>query len=70
MVTVASFTLEPDAFLAKGMLENNGIDAFVETNTMATLYAAGSTWAAINLLVPEKDLERAMELLKEHGDII
>ena len=70
MVTIASFSFEPDAYLVQGMLKNNGIDAYVDTNTMATLYAAGSTWAAINLLVPEKDAERARELMKEHGDLI
>ncbi len=70
MVMVATFSLEPDAYIAHGMLVNNGIDAYVETNSMATLYGAGSTWAAIKLLVPEKDFDRAVELLREHGDII
>ena len=69
MALAACFSAEPEAYLAQGMLDANGITAYVEANSMATLYGAGSTWAPIKLFVPAADLTRAMDLLKEHGDI-
>lgn len=68
-VVVAEFTAEPQAYIAQGMLEDNGIPARVESNRMATLYGAGATWAPIMLYVAETDINRALELLREHGDI-
>lgn len=66
---LAQFTTEPEAFIAQGMLEENGIKTFMDTNSMSTLYAAGATWSPINLYVDADDLPRALELLKMHGDI-
>lgn len=68
MTEVASFSTESEAFIACGMLIDNGIDAFVETNNMATLYGAGATWAPIRLLVPRYRLEAARRLLAAHND--
>lgn len=69
-VVAAEFTDEPRAFIARGMLEDHGIAARVETNNMATLYGAGSTWAPIMLYVAASDLDAATALLREHGDIV
>lgn len=66
---LAQFSTEPEAFMAQGMLEENGIRTFMDTNRMSTLYAAGATWSPINLYVDADDQPRALELLKEHGDI-
>ncbi len=66
---VARFSTEPDAFIAKGMLSDHGIEARVATNNMATLYGAGSTWSPVELYVDSDDLARATELLHEHGNI-
>ncbi len=66
MKLAASFSTEPEAYIAKGMLEDNGIDAVVVPNNMATLYAAGAAWAPIELYVPDGELERAQSLLAEH----
>lgn len=65
----ANFSDAARAGIACGMLENNGIEAHVVNDEMATLYGAGSTWAPVRLYVARADLEKALELLKIHGDI-
>lgn len=67
-VLAAEFSGEPDAFIAKGMLENAGIAAYVEPNNMSTLYGAGTTWAPVRLFVGADDLSRARELLRRSND--
>ncbi|MCH5221386.1 MAG: DUF2007 domain-containing protein [Muribaculaceae bacterium] len=68
MEIVAQFSNEPDAFLAKARLAANEIAAWVEPNTMATLYGAGATWAPINLYVRNEDIERALKVLSSNTD--
>ena len=68
-VLAAQFSGEPEAYMAQGMLAENGIEAFVQPDSMATLYGAGATWAPIKLFVGEDNLEKALVLLREHGDI-
>lgn len=67
-VIVAEFSDEPSARIAQGMLQDNGIDAVVEPSIMASMYAAGSTWAPVKLLVPVHDAQNAISLLKEAAD--
>ncbi len=66
---IANFSTDIDARIAQGMLENNGIESYVESNSMATLYAAGATWAPIKLYVAREDAGRARELMEKHDDI-
>lgn len=65
-VVAAQFNNETDAFLAKGLLASEGIEAWVEPNIMATLYGAGATWAPLNLYVITEKLEEAKRIL--NGD--
>ena len=67
-VSVENYPDLASAHLACGMLQSNGIDARVESENMSTLYGAALTWAPIEVLVPEADAQRAIELLKEHKD--
>ena len=67
-ITVAEFSDEPSAYIAQGMLANNGIEAVVEPSLMASMYAAGNTWAPVRLSVPVEQARRAAELLKESQD--
>lgn len=54
-----------EAYIAKGMLEDNGIRAVVDGGTLASVYPMTLTWAPVRLLVPGRQLERALDLL--HG---
>ncbi len=65
---VAEYSNDIDASVAKGMLEANGITVYLESNNMATLYGAGSTWAPIQLYVHRDQFDAARRLLEEHGD--
>ncbi len=68
-IVAAEFSNEIDASIAAGMLADNGIETQILSNNMATLYAAGSTWAPVRLMVPSGCLAEARRLLLEHGDI-
>lgn len=68
MKAIAEFSTEPQAAIAANMLIDNGINAVVPPNNMGTLYGAGTTWAPFVLYVPEEDANRALQLLREHGD--
>lgn len=67
-VTAAEFSTAPEAHIAAGMLEDNGIPVMVGPDRMATIYGGGSTWAPVTLSVSEADLERAQQLLAARGD--
>jgi len=68
-VLAARFNNETGAQIASGMLRDNGILSFVSGSNMNVLYGSGMTWAPVDLYVRAEDLERATELLREHGDI-
>lgn len=67
-VLAAEFSNERDAAIACGMLQTNGIEAFVVDDAMATIYGAGATWAPVRLYVRADDAEKAAELLAAAGD--
>lgn len=67
-VAAAQYSTEPEAYIACGMLRDEGVDAYVESNNMATLYGAGSTWAPIQVMVPHGQLDLALTLLRKHRD--
>lgn len=69
MKLLAEFSDASAAEIAKGMLEAEGISAYVDAPIMATLYGAGLTWAAVKLFVNEDDYDVALALMKSHGDI-
>lgn len=65
---IASYSAEPEAYIAAGMLRSNGIDVQVGADRMATLYGAGATWAPITLAVPSAQADEALALLAAHRD--
>ncbi len=69
MKAVASFNTEAEAYIAKGMLADHGIEAITGPDHMTTLYGAGSTWAPVELYVRDQDFDRARALLEEHADL-
>lgn len=69
IVLAAEYTDEVTANIARGMLEANGIPAFIEGENMARLYFGAQVWNPVRLMVRDTDLEAATALLKDHGDI-
>lgn len=62
--TIASYNTLQEAMIVKGMLEENGIKAFVSDNN--NLYVP--VFGGVDVIVYAKDAERARELLEAHHD--
>lgn len=69
LALAAEYNDEVTADIARGMLEANGIPAIVEGTNMVRLYLGAQIWNPVRLMVRQCDLETALTLLKEHGDI-
>lgn len=69
LALAAEYNDEVTADIARGMLEANGIPAIVEGTNMARLYLGAQIWNPVRLMVRQCDLDTALTLLKEHGDI-
>lgn len=64
MRLINQYSNEQEAYIDKGMLEANGIPAEVISNAMSDIFPApGAGNGSIDLYVPEKDYEKASELL-------
>lgn len=71
VVLAATFPNIQEAAIAKGMLESYGIPSFVDNAVMSTIYPIGfNALGEARLMVNASDLDRALELLNEHKDII
>ena len=64
MVTLESFSTPQEAAIVQGMLEANGIPSMVSDQN--NLYVP--IFGGVTLLVAEKDIEKARELLRQHHD--
>lgn len=69
LALAAEYNDEVTADIARGMLEANGIPAIVEGTNMVRLYLGAQIWNPVRLMVRQCDLDTALSLLKEHGDI-
>lgn len=64
MKLVNQYSNEQEAYIDKGFLDSNGINATVVSNAMSDLFPApGSGNGSIDLYVPAKDYEKARQLL-------
>ncbi len=63
LVTIRTFDSYIEANIAKGLLESNGIPAFVAGENAANIYTVPSI-AAASLQVPEDRVDEATELLE------
>lgn len=70
MKTAAEFSDIATASIAKGMLDNHDIPSIIDNQAMSHLYPTpfSGTWA-VRLMVNDSDFEKAVSLLREHGDI-
>lgn len=64
MVILENYPNAQEASIVQGMLEANGIPCVVSDQN--NLYVP--VFGGVELLVREQDLERARELLRQHGD--
>lgn len=70
MTQIAVFPNIEEAYIAKGMLESNGIESRVEQSGISTIFPApGAYNGGISLYVNDDMAEEAAKLLKEHGDL-
>lgn len=60
LVSVSTFRSTADAQLAKGVLDDAGIDCMIRSDNAGGMYPS---LAGVELLVRSEDLERATELL-------
>ncbi|WP_305155143.1 putative signal transducing protein [uncultured Duncaniella sp.] len=70
LVIAANFDNVMSASIAQGMLESNGIESQIQNPTMNTLYPTpmSGLWD-VTLMVQPSDLDKAIQLLKTHGDL-
>lgn len=69
MKEIASFPNIEAAYIAKGMLENYGIESEVQQNGVSSVFPApGAYNGGIVLCVADGDAKQALRLLKEHND--
>lgn len=54
---------EQEAYIDKGFLESNGINAEIDSNAISGIFP-GSTAGTYNLYVDDNQYEKALELLK------
>lgn len=66
--TVATYSDQQSAFIAKGMLETNGVPVNLTNATISSVYPMTDTWASIELMVPPSMAELAKKLLALEGD--
>ena len=64
-VTLATYSTLAEAYIIKGMLESHGIKTIVRNEN--NLYVP--IFDGVSIMVLEKDLERALLLLRENDDI-
>ena len=64
-VTLAPYSTLAEAYIIKGMLESHGIKTIVRNEN--NLYVP--IFDGVSIMVLEKDLERALLLLRENDDI-
>lgn len=63
LITVATFSVDVEAEMAKNRLEEEGIRAFLQGETATGLYQLGYTLGGIQLQVAAEDGERAVDIL-------
>ena len=64
LVAVSTFPSDADALIAKGVLDEVGIESMIRSDNAGGMYPA---LAGVELLVRAEDLERAKEALQAPG---
>lgn len=65
-IRIASFSSLPEAYIAKGVLDNYDIPAQLTNTVISSVYPMTDTWAPVELLVPAPLAGKAAALLQNH----
>ncbi|MCF8233986.1 MAG: DUF2007 domain-containing protein [Bacteroidales bacterium] len=67
-ITIRTFTFPQEAYFVKSLLESQEIPVFLKDELMVQVYNfASNAVGGVKLQVPEKDVEKAREILNENG---
>ncbi len=66
---IAQFNTPAEASMAQGMLESHGIRSIVDNGTILSVIPIPSTIGGARLMVNSDDVDEAIRLLREHGDL-
>ncbi|MDE6115657.1 DUF2007 domain-containing protein [Barnesiella sp. WM24] len=65
LVVFDTYTSDADAYIAKGVLETNGVPCIINNEIFSSVYPVTlSPWGAIKLLVFRHDLEKAVSIME------
>lgn len=68
MVTIKQYPNQPEAYIDKGYLVDNGIPAEVMIDALSNIYPTpGGTIGSISIVVPDKFAKKAVELLNHRS---
>ena len=70
IIVVKTFMSEFEAEIAKGMLEEEGIECYVSSDDTGGMRPHLQLTLGVRLIVMEKDLQRALEILDAYNDYI
>lgn len=69
LVCIAEFNTPVGASIARGMLDDHGIESVLDGSTILSVIPVPSSIGGVRMMVREEDAPRAKALLEEHGDI-
>ena len=65
LVVLNSYVNDADAYIAKGVLETNGVPCIINNEIFSSVYPVGlAPWGSIKLLIFRRDMEKAIRIMK------
>lgn len=65
LVVFNSYVNDADAYIAKGVLETNGVPCIINNEIFSSVYPVGlAPWGSIKLLIFRRDMEKAIQIIK------
>ena len=65
LVVFNSYVNDADAYIAKGVLETNGVPCIIDNEIFSSVYPVGlAPWGSIKLLIFRRDMEKAIQIMK------
>lgn len=65
LVVFNSYVNDADAYIAKGVLETNGVPCIINNEIFSSVYPVGlAPWGSIKLLIFRRDVEKAIQIMK------
>lgn len=65
LVVFNSYVNDADAYIAKGVLETNGVPCIINNEIFSSVYPVRlAPWGSIKLLIFRRDMEKAIRIMK------